>query len=81
MLAHAVLSPGQRTRPRALAEAAREALELVLGAAMMLVVAAFIEAFWSSSALDYAIKYTAATGFWISVALYLGLAGRRRGAG
>ena len=80
MLAHAVLAPGQRTRTRALVEADREALKLVVGAALMLVVAAFIEAFWSSASIANALKYAAAGVFWLSVVLYLGLAGRQRGS-
>jgi len=81
MLGHAILAPGQRTRTQALAESAGEALKLVLGAALMLLVAAFIEAFWSSSSAAYTVKYAAAGALWTLVALYLGFAGRQRGAG
>jgi uncharacterized membrane protein SpoIIM required for sporulation len=80
MLAHAVLAPGQRSRTRALVVGAREALKLVLGAALMLVLAAFIEAFWSSASVAYEVKYAAAAVFWLLVALYLGIAGRQRGS-
>jgi len=78
-LAQAVLAPGQYRRGRALALAARPALDLVMGAALMLVVAAFIEAFWSSSGVAYGIKYAVATLFWLLVLAYLGLAGRGGG--
>jgi hypothetical protein len=46
----------------------------------MLVVAAFIEAFWSSASVSNTVKYAAAGVLWLSVALYLGFAGRRRGS-
>jgi hypothetical protein len=62
---------------------AAEALVLVLGAMLMLVFAAVIEAFWSSSpALAPAVKYGAGLLGWLLVAAYLGLAGRtgRHGA-
>lgn len=78
-LAHALLAPGQHRRGRALALAARPALELVMGAALMLLVAAFVEAFWSSSALDYGTKYAVAAMLWLLVLAYLGLAGRAAG--
>ncbi len=71
MLGHAVLAPGQRSRSLALKQQAREAVQLVLGAALMLLVAAFIEAFWSSSGVAIQLKYTIAALFWSLVILYL----------
>jgi uncharacterized membrane protein SpoIIM required for sporulation len=44
-----VLLPGRRTRVAALELAARETSVIVFGAAIMLVIAAVIEAFWSSA--------------------------------
>ncbi|MEW8317229.1 MAG: stage II sporulation protein M [Candidatus Thiodiazotropha sp.] len=76
-LGRAVIAPGQRTRVQALREQAEEALQLVLGAALMLLVAAFIEAFWSSMLIAPASKYTVAALLWIAVICYLLLAGRR----
>ncbi|MEN8179221.1 MAG: stage II sporulation protein M [Pseudomonadota bacterium] len=76
MLGHAILAPGQRTRVMALKQQASAALQLVMGAALMLLVAAFIEAFWSSSNLAAGIKYSVAALFWCLVALYLGWMGR-----
>lgn len=77
MLGHALIAPGQRTRIDALKWRAADALKLVMGAAAMLLVAAFIEAFWSSSSVPVEIKYSVAAILWLIVALYLGLAGRR----
>jgi uncharacterized membrane protein SpoIIM required for sporulation len=71
MLGHAVLAPGQQPRILALKHKAQEALQLVLGAVLMLIVAAFIEAFWSSSNLGIQLKYTIAGLFWLLVILYL----------
>ncbi|MCP3662223.1 MAG: stage II sporulation protein M [Gammaproteobacteria bacterium] len=78
MLAHGVVAPGQLSRLEALKRKAREALSLVMGAALMLLVAAFIEAFWSSSGMPNGVKFSVAGGLWLFVILYLGLAGRER---
>ncbi len=78
MLGHAILAPGQMTRVMALKQQARTALQLVMGAALMLLMAAFIEAFWSSSNLAVSIKYTVAALLWLLVLLYLGWMGRSK---
>ena len=75
ILAHAILAPGQMTRLQALKRGAAEAVKLVLGAALMLLAAAFIEAFWSSSGVTAGIKYSVAGLLWLLVILYLGFAG------
>ncbi|MES9940521.1 MAG: stage II sporulation protein M [Candidatus Thiodiazotropha sp. 6PLUC2] len=76
ILGHALLSPGQQTRLQALKKGAFNALPLVMGAAMMLLFAAFIEAFWSSSSVSISIKYSVAALLWSLVALYLIFTGR-----
>lgn len=82
VLGRALIAPGQLRRLDALKQRALEALPLVMGAAFMLVVAAVIEAFWSSSAAAVEIKYGAAGLLWLLVIYYLGFAGRgRHGAG
>ena len=82
ILGHALIAPGQLTRLQALKRRALEALQLVMGAALMLLLAAFIEAFWSSANVAIMLKYSVASMLWLLVALYLGLAGRGlRGAG
>ena len=79
-LGHGLLSPGRRSRARALRESARAALGILWGAAGMLVVAAFIEAFWSSSTLvTPALKYAVGGLLWSAVLGYLVLAGRGGG--
>ncbi len=80
LLARAVLAPGRMPRARALREAALEAVKLVSGAALLLVLAAFVEAFWSSSAsVSATVKYAVAAAAWLAVLLYLAFAGREHG--
>jgi uncharacterized membrane protein SpoIIM required for sporulation len=76
MLGHALLVPGQQTRLQALKRGAHNALPLVIGAGLMLLFAAFIEAFWSSSALPPSSKYSVAALLWVIVVLYLVFMGR-----
>ena len=76
MLGRALIAPGQQRRTQALTSIAPEALKLVMGGAAMLLCAAFIEAFWSSSLFTPAIKYTGAAMLWMLVAGYLVFAGR-----
>ena len=79
-LGWALLAPGRRTRATALLEAARQGLPLVYGAALMDVLAAGIEAFWSASArVPPGLKLGAAAVLWPAVLAYLALAGRDRG--
>jgi uncharacterized membrane protein SpoIIM required for sporulation len=76
LLGKALLAPGRRTRAAALRTNAAEALPLVLGAALMLVLAAVVEAFWSASTLaPPSVKYALGIAGWLLVAAYLGFAG------
>jgi uncharacterized membrane protein SpoIIM required for sporulation len=78
MLGHALIAPGQRGRLAALRRVAPEAVQIVVGAALMCLLAAFVEAFWSSSsALPVMVKFAVGAGFWTLVLCYLLLAGRR----
>jgi uncharacterized membrane protein SpoIIM required for sporulation len=80
-LTYTLFAPGNRRRSDAIRLAARGALPLVIGAAGMLVIAAFIEAFWSSSTyFTPTIKYTVAGILWTLVLLYFLFAGRRYAA-
>ncbi len=77
----ALLSPGRRGRAQALAEETRAALPQLYGFTAMLIIAAFIEAFWSSMVLVPAsAKLTVGAGLWVAVLGYLILAGRTRGS-
>jgi uncharacterized membrane protein SpoIIM required for sporulation len=78
-LGHALVAPGGYTRRQALVLAARESIDIVYGFALMLFIAAAIEAFWSSARwIPYGIKYSVAALAWTSVICYLCLQGRAR---
>lgn len=80
MLGRAALWPGRRSRSRALAETAKATLPLVYGFAGMLLIAAALEAFWSSSsAVPSTVKITVGCALWVGVTAYFALAGRSRG--
>ena len=77
-LGFGLLAPGRLSRRQSLVKAARDAIPLVYGVFFFLLIAAFIEAFWSSSShLPNSVKYGAAAGFWLLVISYLSLGGRR----
>jgi uncharacterized membrane protein SpoIIM required for sporulation len=79
LLGKALIAPGRRTRLAALRANARDAVTLVGGAALMLLLAASVEAFWSGGGAPNGVKYGVGAVGWVLVALYLGLAGRRAG--
>ncbi|MEI7908242.1 MAG: stage II sporulation protein M [Verrucomicrobiota bacterium] len=75
----ALLRPGRLPRVRALAEAARQALPLILGAALMTGLAAVVEGFWSAQLLPSGLKYGVGIAGWVLLIAYFSLAGRRVG--
>jgi uncharacterized membrane protein SpoIIM required for sporulation len=76
-LGHAVLVPGRFTRKHAIVLAARETIDIVYGFVVMLLIAAAIEAFWSSARwIPNFIKYSVAAVAWATVISYLCLQGR-----
>jgi uncharacterized membrane protein SpoIIM required for sporulation len=67
-IGQSVLLPGRRTRVAALELAARETSLIVFGAAIMLVIAAAVEAFWSSAPwVTSTAKFVCAGFCWILV--------------
>ena len=77
LIAKPIFSPGNLRRAEGLKLIAKDCIQLVMGAALMLVIAAFIEAFWSpSSFISSNIKYLVAAILWAIVILYLMFAGR-----
>jgi uncharacterized membrane protein SpoIIM required for sporulation len=71
-----------QSRGAAIRRAGGEALPIVAGAALLLVIAAAIEAFWSSRRLiPPEIRYAAGGLGWVLLILYFALAGRREPAG
>lgn len=78
-LASALVAPGNATRREALVMAGRPAARLMFGAAMMLFVAALIEAFWSPLNLaDPWPKHAVGIVTWLLVLGYFIFAGRGR---
>jgi uncharacterized membrane protein SpoIIM required for sporulation len=76
VIGSSILRPGPYRRLDSLRLKAPVALRLVMGAALMLVCAAFIEAFWSPVVLPQSIKLSVAGVNWTLVTLYLLLMGR-----
>jgi uncharacterized membrane protein SpoIIM required for sporulation len=76
-----LLSPGSLSRTQALLAAGRRTVGLVYGVAGMLTIAAFLEAFWSPSALvpDTA-KLTVGAVLWVYVLFYFLFVGRSHGS-
>ena len=67
------------SRTASLKEAGKTALPIIAGAALMLVIAAAIEAFWSSRhEFPLALRYASGAAAWVFVTLYLIFAGRER---
>ncbi|MGA2399602.1 MAG: stage II sporulation protein M [Steroidobacteraceae bacterium] len=70
-IGRAVLLPGRLPRAVALELAAKDTSVIVFGSAVMLVIAAAIEAFWSSAAwVTPTAKYCGAAACWILVTLF-----------
>ena len=77
-LTQALLFPGRKTRLYALRTNGRSAIQLMYGAALLFLMAAFVEAFWSSQAqMPLSIKYAVGALFWVLTVAWLGLAGRK----
>ena len=73
----ALIRPGRHTRMHALKMASGTAIRMLYGTAFMTFLAAFIEAFWSSSALiPVNVKYAFAACFWTALIAYFLFAGR-----
>jgi uncharacterized membrane protein SpoIIM required for sporulation len=72
-----LLAPGGRSRAEALRALGRPTLTLTYGFTVMLVVAAFFEAYWCSSAtLPVSVKYAVGGLMWLGVYGWLAFAGR-----
>lgn len=76
-LGFALIAPGSLSRLDALRLEGRDAVQIVYGAVLMLVIAAFVEAFWSSSpTIPIAVKYAVGVALWVLVIGYCCFAGR-----
>jgi uncharacterized membrane protein SpoIIM required for sporulation len=77
-LAQALLMPGRKSRLLALRDNAQEAIQIVYGAATLFIIAAFVEAFWSSQVwIPVMLKYTVGITLWLLVIGYFLFAGRK----
>jgi len=78
-LGYSWVAPGRHTRLEALRLAARHAVVIVYGVVGLLLIAAAIEAFWSSARwIAPAVKYGVGGACWLLVLAYLGWQGRPR---
>lgn len=81
-LGFSIISPGRKSRLRSLRDSARDAVFMMYGVASMFVVAAFIEAYWSSmSDVPSMIKYIVGGVNWFLLLIYFVFAGRKYAAG
>jgi len=77
----AVISPGNMTRRSALVAAAKPAVRMMYGAALMFGAAAFVEAFWSPlTEVPFDIKIIVGLSGWAILLCYFAFAGRSRAA-
>src|SRR5918994_1345962 len=75
----AIISPGNMSRKSALVAAARPAVRIMYGAAVMFLAAAFVEAFWSPiTEVPFNLKILAGIAGWVVLLGYFLLAGRSR---
>jgi uncharacterized membrane protein SpoIIM required for sporulation len=74
----ALVATNGRTRLGSLRSQARELGHLIVGAGAMLLIAAFLEGYWSPSGVPPEIKWMASAVFIVLVAAWLVFAGRRR---
>jgi len=73
----ALIAPGRLARGRALVEAGRDGAQIVYGVFVLLVLAAFVEAFWSSIVwMPSSVKFSFAALVWIAVWYWIWRGGR-----
>ena len=75
-LGWSLVSPGELSRITSLQRVARDLATIVFGAAVMLLLAAGIEGFWSGSNLPSLVKRGVGTALFVLVLLYFGFVGR-----
>lgn len=72
-----LIRPGRLSRSHALFAASQQSFPLIVGAALLTVMAAFIEAFWSaSSTIPVQVKYLVGGAGWLLLILFFAFAGR-----
>ena len=80
MIGVAMIAPGRFTRLESLRRRGRVAIQVILGTTAMLLMAAFVEAFWSSiGSLPAFVKYSVGALLWSLVVIYFTWFGRTHG--
>lgn len=75
-LGFSILIPGRKSRYQSMLDAARISVKIMAGAALMFFMAAFVEAFWSSSQnISANVKYSVGIGMWLLVLSYFTFVG------
>jgi uncharacterized membrane protein SpoIIM required for sporulation len=76
-IGHSWIAPGRRTRLAALRESAMECVPVLVAVISLLVIAAAVEAFWSSARwVAPQVKYGVGAACWLLVLAYFGWQGR-----
>ena len=76
-LGAALIKPGRKSRIRALIDNGKVSMKIMYGTATMTIMAAFVEAFWSSIAwMPLAVKYSVSALLWALVISYFIWVGR-----
>lgn len=78
-LAEALIMPGRKSRVRALIDNGKIAVRIMYGVIVFSIIAAFLEAFWSSTVMPVMIKYVVGAILWTLVAFYFFFVGRNAG--
>lgn len=76
VMGYALVDTGRRTRWASLRAQAPDLFRMIMGVALMLLVAALIEGYWSPSAILAPVKWGVAGALYVLVFAYLLLAGR-----
>jgi uncharacterized membrane protein SpoIIM required for sporulation/uncharacterized RDD family membrane protein YckC len=77
LLGSAVLAPGRQLRREALVQRGHDAVALIGGTTVLLIIAGVIEGFISPAPIDRSLKLAAAALFAAVLVVYLGFGGRR----
>lgn len=78
-LGWSLIAPGPLRRVESLKRTAFQVMPLLYGSTAMLLLAAIVEAFWSSLQLPVLIKYCFGLGWWLVLLTYFLFSGRRHG--
>jgi len=76
-LGYSIISPGRKSRLKSLRDQGKSTVYLMYGVMMMFILAAFVEAYWSSmTEVPSSIKYIVGGALWLLMLVYFLFAGR-----